>query len=238
MDFSRMNHLAITIGDFKFKISAPVLNWILVCLIFSVVFIVIGNKFKKVDPSKPLPKSMIVYENIVQIILGILRGNLGKHTEKFVPIYGTIIIIMIVSNLLGLIGLQPPTTNVWINFVLGITYFLMVQGAALKTNGIVGRLKGLLEPYPFLLPLNLLGEMALPISLSVRLFGNILSGSIIMMMVYALMDALGIFGILGFGLTPLLHIYFDVFSGFIQGYVFMILGSFFLGQNLDQEEEN
>lgn len=234
MDVSKMNHLAITVNNSTFKISSPVLNWLLVCLIFAVVFIVIGNKFKKADPTKVPSKSLIVYENIVQIILGILRANLGKYAEKFIPLYGTILIVMIFANLLGLVGLQPPTTNVGVNFVFGLMYFILVQGAAIKTSGIVGRLKGLLEPYPFLLPLNILGEMALPISLSVRLFGNILSGSVIMLMVYSFMQYLGLFGILGFALTPVLHVYFDVFSGFIQGYVFMMLGSFFLGQNLEQ----
>ena len=232
-----MNHLAITVGEYTFKISAPALNWVMVCFIFPIIFVVIGNKFKKADPTKLLSKPMIVVENIVQFILGVLESNLGKYSKKFVPIYGTIIVVMIVSNLLGLIGLQPPTTNVWINAVIGITYFFMIQVAAFKTNGFIGRLKMLAEPYPFLLPLNILGELALPISLSVRLFGNILSGSIIMLMIYSLMSYLGFFGILGYAFTPVLHIYFDVFSGFIQGYVFMILGSFFLGQNLELEEE-
>lgn len=234
MDTSKMNHLLIKINDFSFRITAPVFNWMIVCIFFSIVFIVLGNKVKKSDPSKVPSKTVVVIETIANMIMNILKSNLGKHTVKYVPIFGTILVVMIASNLLGLIGLQSPTSNIGVNLVLGVFYFVIIQTAALKTNGVVGRIKGLLEPFPFLLPLNILGELALPLSLSIRLFGNILSGSIIMLLIYTLMSHLGVFGILGYTITPVLHIYFDVFSGFVQGYVFMMLGSFFLGEQLEK----
>lgn len=234
MDVSKMKHLAFSINGFNFRITAPVLNWICVCIVFSIIFIIIGNKFKKADPTKMPSKTLLVFETLTEIILNILSSNLGKYNKKYLPVFGTIIVVMITSNLLGLIGLQPPTSNIGVNLVLGLLYFSLIQARAIKTNGVVGRVKGLLEPFAFLLPLNILGEMALPISLSLRLFGNILSGSIIMTLIYALMSYLGVFGIFGYTITPFLHMYFDIFSGFVQGYVFMMLGSFFLGEQLDK----
>lgn len=234
MDTSKMNHLLIQFNNHSFRITAPVFNWILVCIFFSVVFIVLGNIVKKSDPSKVPSKTVVVIETIATTIINILKSNLGKHAIKFVPIFGTILVVMIASNLLGLIGLQSPTSNIGVNLVLGVMYFVIIQFTALKTSGVKGRIKGLLQPFPFLLPLNILGELALPLSLSIRLFGNILSGSIIMLLIYTLMSYLGVFGLLGYAVTPVLHIYFDVFSGFVQGYVFMMLGSFFLGEQLEK----
>lgn len=234
MDINKMNHLLINVNGYTLKINAPVLNWLIVCVFFSVVFILLGNMVKKANPKEKPSKKVVVIESIVNIVLSILRSNLGKHAEKYVPLFGTILFVMITSNLLGLIGLQSPTSNIGVNLVLGIFYFLVIQYTALKSNGVKGRIKGLFEPMAFLFPLNLLGELALPLSLSIRLFGNILSGSIIMMLIYALMNYLGVFGILGYTIAPVLHMYFDVFSGFVQGYVFMMLGSFFLGEQLEK----
>ena len=88
-----------------------------------------------------------------------------------------------------------------------------------------------------LTPLNVIGEFALPISLSMRLFGNILAGSIIMLLVYTVMKSLSWAGIFGYIAAPLLHCYFDIFSGLIQTYIFFTLASFFLSQQVVDEED-
>ena len=85
--------------------------------------------------------------------------------------------------------------------------------------------------------LNILGDLALPVSLSLRLFGNLLAGTIITGLVYTLMESLMPFGVLGLSFTPFLHAYFDIFSGLIQTYIFFTLASFFLSESYADEEE-
>lgn len=88
----------------------------------------------------------------------------------------------------------------------------------------------------FLFPLNVIGEIAIPLSLTMRLFGNILAGTIITMLVYTLIKLLLPVGVIGLIATPFLHAYFDIFSGLIQTYIFFTLASFFLGQQVAGEE--
>ena len=162
----------------------------------------------------------------------------GKKIEKQDPsMFGTLIVMMIVSNLIGLIGLQNPTSNVSFNATLAITMWLMIQGNGIKKGGLLARMKELTEPMFLLTPLNVIGELALPISLTMRLFGNILAGYIISMLVYTLIKMLMPIGLLGLLVTPFLHMYFDIFSGVIQTYIFFTLSSFFLGQQVAIQED-
>ena len=87
-----------------------------------------------------------------------------------------------------------------------------------------------------LLPMNIVGEIALPLSMTMRLFGNILAGCIITMLIYTLMKSVMPWGVLGFIFTPFLHAFLDIFTGVIQTYIFFTLGSFFLGQQVSEEE--
>ena len=89
--------------------------------------------------------------------------------------------------------------------------------------------------YYVLTPLNIIGEITLPISLTMRLFGNILSGSIISLLIYALLKRWMPIAIVGYIFTPFLHAYFDIFSGFIQTYIFFTLASFFLSEQVVEE---
>ena len=96
-----------------------------------------------------------------------------------------------------------------------------------KKRWITSTFKELCEPMWILTPLNIIGEFALPISLTMRLFGNILAGSIITLLIYTLLKLLMPIGVLGYLFTPFLHTYFDIFSGLIQTYIFFTLASFF-----------
>ena len=110
--------------------------------------------------------------------------------------------------------------------------WLIIQFNSWKNNGILGKLKGWCEPIFILFPINVLGDCTLPISLSLRLFGNLLAGTIIMSLIYSLFS---IVGAAVWVFTPFLHAYFDIFSGFIQTYIFFTLSTFFLSQELTEE---
>ena len=241
--------LEIHVGSFTLEIQQSILVWLILCVVFATFFIVAGKKIERQDPSKASKGIVYISEEALNLVLFVIKGNLRETTKKYIPLFGTLILMMIASNLIGLIGLQNPTSNVSFNATLAITMWLMIQGNAIKKGGLIARLKELTEPMVILTPLNIvkeigkaisplniIGEMALPISLTMRLFGNILAGSIITMLVYTLIKALMPWGVLGLSATPFLHMYFDIFSGVIQTYIFFTLASFNLGQQVAEEE--
>ncbi len=234
---SDVSQIIITIGSFKLTIHQSILVWLVICLFLCIMAVICGKKIEKADPSKP-PKGLVyVSEEIYNLCLYVVQGNLKEKTIKYIPIFGTLMIAMLISNLVGLTGFQNPTSNVSFNATLAIMFFLMIQFNALKKGGLKNRLKELCEPFPFLMPLNIIGDLALPISLTMRLFGNILAGSIITLLVYTLIKNIAPWGYLGLTLTPFIHAYFDIFSGVIQTYIFFTLGTYFLGQQVSEEED-
>lgn len=236
---SNFDGILVTIFGVDIEFQQSILNWLALCIIFAIFFIIAGKKFEQADVRKAPSGILLITEMITGLCTSIIGDNLKDKTKRYLPFMGTLIMMMAVSNLLGLLGLQPPTSNLSFNITLALMMFLLIQYNGIKKGGLVARLKELTEPMWLLTPLNVIGELALPISLSMRLFGNILAGSIIMLLFYTLMQSFGIpgFGILGYLATPFLHAYFDVFSGLIQTYIFFTLASFFLSEQVVEEDE-
>ena len=234
------NGILITIGNFKIEVHISVLTWLIICLIVGITMVLLGRKFKRADASKAPRGVLLVAEAAIRLVMWIVNNSLGKRTRKFLPLYGTMIFVMLISNLSSLLGIQAPTSNLSVNATLAVIMFIMIQYTAFKEQGILGHIKGWTEPIWVLTPLNILGDCVFPLSLSLRLFGNLLGGTIIMTLVYTLFSALNsLFTGLGVSLfivTPLLHMYFDIFSGCIQTYIFFTLSTFFLGQAFPEEE--
>lgn len=229
--------ILITVFGYDLWIHQSIMNWVLIGLVICIVLIILGKKFEHADP-KLAPKGiLLIAEMLAGLCRTIVGDNLKDKTNHYLPFFGTLVMMMVCSNLLGLIGLQPPTSNLGLNVTLAIIMFLLIQYNGIHKAGIKARLKELTEPMWLLTPLNVIGEFALPISLSMRLFGNILAGSIITMLIYMVIKSLSWFGILGFVVTPLIHSYFDIFSGLIQTYIFFTLASFFLSQQVVEEED-
>lgn len=232
---TEISALEIHLGSFTLEIQQSICVWLCLCVIFAFFFIFAGKKIEQADPSQASKGIVYICEEAMNLVLFVVHTNLRETTKKYIPLFGTLILMMLVSNLIGLVGLQNPTSNVSFNATLAITMWLMIQGNAIRKGGLFARMKELTEPMVLLTPLNIIGELALPISLTMRLFGNILAGSIITMLVYTLIKAILPWGVLGFAVTPFLHMYFDIFSGVIQTYIFFTLSSFFLGQQVAEE---
>lgn len=234
--YDTFDGIVITVFGYHIELQQSIINWLILCILFSVFFIWAGKKFEKADVRKAPNGILLITEMVAGLCRSIIGDNLKDHTKKYLPFLGTLIMMMAVSNLLGLLGLQPPTSNLSFNITLALMMFLLIQYNGIKKGGIGARLKELTEPMWLLTPLNVIGELALPISLSMRLFGNILAGSIIMLLVYTMMSSFLPFGVLGYAATPFLHAYFDVFSGLIQTYIFFTLASFFLSEQVVSED--
>ena len=156
-------------------------------------------------------------EYAYELLENMVGGILGDNAYRFINYIGTIFIFILVSNLSGLLGLRTPTGDYAVPFLLGMITFFTVHYQGFKNRGF-RHITVLFEPTPLLSPLNIIGELANPLSISLRLFANVLSGVIMMGLWYSMMPLWAKIGIPAF-----LHVYTDVFSGCIQTYVFCML---------------
>lgn len=194
--------------------------------ILAIFFIYAGKRVRLADPLEKPKGLVLVCETGVGMIYDYMKSIMPEKFEKnYYPYFAMLFAYLIFANLSGLIGFDSPTSNYSITLSLTLITFTLIQWNAIKKKGGLTYLKELIWP-----PTNLLGAIAPLISLSMRLFGNILSGTILMGLVYSFTGWLsGLvhvpFNIFGPVIAPVLHAYFDVFSGCIQTLVFVTLSS-------------
>lgn len=173
------------------------------------------------------------FQNIAELIVekldGVVEGVMGKNSKKFKNYISTIFIFILFSNISGLLGLRPPTADYGTTLALALITFSMITFCKFKYQKVSGVLKGLCDPWPIWAPINIIGDLAVPVSLSLRLFANVLSGTVIMALVYGLLSKIAVVW------PAALHVYFDLFSGAIQTYVFCMLTMTYISQNYEQE---
>lgn len=161
-------------------------------------------------------------ETIVESMESFVRTTMGDEYAYFADWFFGVIVLIFCSNLSGLVGLRPPTADFATTFAFALSTFVLIHFIGI-TKSKKDYFKSYFEPFILFLPLNIIGELATPISLSFRLFGNILGGYIILGMLY------GLFPIyLKLGIPAFLHVYFDIFSGVLQSYIFVILSMTFI----------
>ena len=166
-------------------------------------------------------KKQNIIEMIMDFINNLVKDNMGEEYMGFVPYIGTIVIFLSIANLTGLLGVTPPTVDYSVSLALALITFFVVQWFAIKKIGLGHYFKGYVEPYSFILPINLIERVMLPVSLSFRLFGNMTAGVVIIELAYKSLASLNGFAQV---LLPIpLHFYFDLFDGLIQMVIFVML---------------
>lgn len=186
-----------------------------------------------------IPKGLQNFtEVLVDGINGITKTTMGEHNWRFAPYIGTLLLFVGIANIIGLFGMRPPTADVNTTMGLSIMTFCMIQGFGMRSKGVGGHFKGLLDPMPALLPLNILGELANPISLGFRLFGNVVGGLIIMSLLYSALGGLSaklgiMVPIFQTGIPAVFHIYFDLFAGLLQSFIFAMLTMVLVSMAMD-----
>ena len=158
-----------------------------------------------------------IAEMVVEMLDKMIGGVMGKFSPRFRNYIGTIFIFILLSNISGLFGLRPPTADYGVTLALGIITFTLIHFNKFKHQKVKGVIAGLCDPWPIWAPINVIGDVAVPISLSLRLFANVLSGTVMLALVYGLLSKIAIVW------PAALHVYFDLFSGAIQTYVFCML---------------
>uniref|UniRef100_UPI0040574561 F0F1 ATP synthase subunit A n=1 Tax=Agathobacter sp. TaxID=2021311 RepID=UPI0040574561 len=193
---------------------------ILIVMAIMLIFAIIANR--KLKNATEVPDNVQnVVELVVELLEGMVNGTMGKWAPGFVNYIGTIFIFILLSNISGLFGLRPPTADYGTTLCLGLITFFLIHINTFKHQSVkqiwVDKCSPLPPWLPIWLPINLISDIAVPISLSLRLFANVLSGTVMMALVY------GLLSMVAYGWPAVLHVYFDLFSGAIQTYVFCML---------------
>ena len=186
-----------------------------------------------------ISKRQAFAEMLVEAADNFVVGNMGPKFKYMVPFVAALFSTSLVSNLISLTGLRSPTADLSTEAAWAIVVFTMITAQKIKVNGVGGYLKGFTTPIAVMTPFNVLSELATPISLACRHFGNILSGIVINGLIYAALAVaskallglipgavgrlLSAIPILDVGLPAILSVYFDWFTGVMQAYIFCML---------------
>ncbi|MFO8060415.1 MAG: F0F1 ATP synthase subunit A [Bacillota bacterium] len=165
-----------------------------------------------------------VLELLVNGLTSLVSMTMGRDKLGFLGYVGALVLFILVSNILGVTGLRPPTSDINVTMALALLTFLATQYYRFHARGFGGYVKSFAEPVAFIFPLNVISELAAPVSLGMRLFGNILGGSVIVAMIYSVVPLV----------IPLpFHLYFDLFVGVVQTYIFAMLTMVFVKMALE-----
>ena len=209
-----------------------------VCILI-VMLVLMGFSFVVKHKMKNATEVPGKFQNVVELLVetldGMVKGTMGKNAGKLVDYISTIFIFILMCNISGLFGLRPPTADYGTTLALGLITFFMIHIAQFKYQKPKQIWKDMCSPLPPWLPIwfpiNLISEVAVPISLSLRLFANVLSGTVMMALVYGLLSKFAVIW------PAALHVYFDLFSGAIQTYVFCMLTMTYVNQQMETETE-
>lgn len=192
-------------------------------------------------------KRQLIVEWIVEKVDSLVNESMGEYFKGFAPFIAAIMALSAFSSLLSLFGLYPPTSDV--NIVAGwaILVFALITYYKLK-SGPLKYFKGFLEPVPILAPINIIGEFATPLSMTFRHYGNVLAGTVISTLLASALRGLsqkalgwlpGILAdipILQIGIPAVLSVYFDVFSGLLQAYIFAMLTMMYVSGGFSMDD--
>ena len=186
--------------------ESVVVTWIIMAVLLVAAFF-LGRNLRVEN----VGKRQLAVETVVGGLHNFFYDLLGEEGKRYIPYLMTVGIYIAVANMIGLFGLKSPTKDV------GVT-------GALHAKGVKGFLKSFAEPIPLMLPMNILEIFIRPLSLCMRLFGNILGAFVIMELIKIVAPLL----------VPVpLSLYFDLFDGFIQAYVFVFLTSLFIKESVE-----
>ena len=186
-----------------------------------------------------LPREEALAEMLVEMANKFVVGNMGEKFRYMIPFVAALFATSVVSNLISLVGLRSPTSDLSTEAAWAVVVFIMITAQKIKTSGFGGYLKGFTQPIPVMTPFNVLSELATPVSMACRHFGNILSGVVINGLIYGALavassallglipglvgDVLSQIPVLDVGVPAILSVYFDWFSGIMQAFIFCML---------------
>lgn len=194
-----------------------IISWGIV-LALTILVLFLTHNMKK----KPEKKRQVIAEYLVEIVDNLIDSNMGKGYEFFSPYIAALFASSIFGSLVSLIGLRSVTADFSTTLTWALMTFVMIETAKIKADGVGKYLKGYINP------LNIISSCSTPLSMSFRHFGNVGGGMIITSLIYfaltGLSYAIGLsFPVFTIGVPAVLSLYFDLFSGFMQAFIFVML---------------
>ena len=215
--------LIVRAGDytFHFNLTAIAMTWIVIALLL--FFGYMATRQRHIFPHR----LQVVGELIIGQFYSLTESALGKEKAKtYAPLIVALFMFLLFSNWIGAVPhMSEPTTDLNTPLSLGLMGFVLAHYAGIRSKGFKGYIKTYFEPIVFMLPMNLIGELAKVISISFRLFGNMMGGSIIILVVSYLTYSLV--------LPPFLYAFFSFFIGSIQAFVFTMLTIVYIAVQVD-----
>ncbi len=219
-----------------------IMMWVVMAIIIILAYIFTRN-LKKIPEGK-----QNIAETVVEFINSFTKGSVGHHWKSFAPYFGTIMMFLIISNIVSIFNIipsaealhkitgwgifehipefeiAPPTKDINVTAAMAIMSILLVLFSSIRIKGFKGWLKTFVEPLPLVIPFKIMDYFVRPLSLCLRLFGNILAAFTLMELIYIAVPV---------AVPAAFSIYFDLFDGILQAYIFVFLTSLYITEAIE-----
>ena len=199
--------------------ESVVVSWIVIGIVL--VFCLILTTNLKV---RNISRRQALAEWLVEKGEELVGGMVGEEGREYVHYLLTVLIFIGLSNVIGLFGFKPPTKDLNVTAALALMSIVLVQVASIRKNHLLGWLKGFTKPTPVVTPINILELGIKPLSLCMRLFGNVIGAFVIMELLKSVVPAV---------IPAVFSMYFDIFDGLLQAYVFVFLTGMYIKEALE-----
>ncbi len=207
-----------TIGNIDIS-EAVVVTWIIMAFVV-VVSILLTRNLKVEHPGR----GQLMLEQAVTWVQGVGEGIVGEEGKRYASYLTSVLIYLGIANLIGILGFKPPTKDMNVTAAMAIMSIFLIEFAGIRKKGLKKWLKDFTEPVLLVTPINILEIFIKPLSLCMRLFGNVLGAFVIMKLIECILPV---------GLPIVFSLYFDLFDGLIQAYVFVFLTGLFIKEAME-----
>jgi F-type H+-transporting ATPase subunit a len=223
----RIKIAEFSFGGFTYEFSNTLLCVWLVSALLIIASLILARKLS-IRPGK----AQVILEMVVDFISNMCRDFIGEnHYKRYVPYIGTLFLFLSMANMLSIFNFIPglniysPTKDINVTLPLALMSIVIVLYSTFRYKGPAGTAKDLFKPIPMMLPFNLMEYVTKPLSLCLRLFGNVVAAFVIMELIFHTM------GIIAAPFSA----YFDLFDGILQAYIFAFLTCLYIGEAVESE---
>lgn len=199
--------------------ESVVVTWIIMALLV-LLSVILTKNLKVLHPGK----GQLMLETAVTALHNMVSGMVGENGQRYVPYLMTVLIYIGIANIIGLFGFKPPTKDLTVTIALAVMSIFLIEYAGIHARGAKGWIKSFAEPVAIMTPFNILELVIKPLSLCMRLFGNVLGAFVIMELIKQ---------VIPLAIPVPFSLYFDLFDGLIQAYVFVFLTSLFIKEAIE-----
>ena len=199
--------------------ESVVVTWIIMAVLVLASILLVRN-LKVENPGKV----QLALESAISWASDFFEGIIGKENRRYIPYLITVLLFLGVSNTIALLGFKPPTQDLNVTAALAIMSMCLIEFSGIRKNGLKHWVKHFASPVPVVAPIMILEVVIRPLSLCMRLFGNMLAGFVVMELLKTLVPLL----------IPIpVSFYFDIFDGLLQAYVFVFLTALFMNEEME-----